>query len=350
MPAVSSAPSTLTLLIALVGLLIATGQFLLARSQRRIADANSQATQYSAWRSLATEWRWANLVAQGPSYAAFSGLSADDVAEYSSVVERYRDAAVTSYDVYPRDRDSGGFPGDPWSDAVKELRDAEEALERYRRHVEAVLGFLGRAAGLVFRSNISTEAAYNAFGADLVVNRRTIGILTAQSAVNDGHPGTFLPAFDALRNLDLDDVSRRLGWATEYRELPGFLQRIRALTILMVAQAVIVGDIALDGPEQHPEITPDEVRAAYFSTRKTSLWRSVGTVVRLDRAITRSAAERFHYYEWAGSRRLRGIWKGRMYVTWRGLTLPWRLVRMNPRKQHVREGLWMEFEDGAPKL
>jgi len=228
-------PSTPALAIALVGLLIAVGQVLLGRSQRRIADANNQASQYNNWSALAEDWKWAVLIARGPSHGIFSGVEADDAAEFEKVIDRYRKAAVNYHDTYPRDDDDFSS-GSPWDEASKELRAAEEALEPYKRRAENILGFLGRAAGLVFRSNVSTEAAYNAFGADLVINREAIRVLTAESAVADDHPGTFLPAFAALRDRDLDDTSMRLGWATSYRELPGFLQRVRALTTLMVAQ------------------------------------------------------------------------------------------------------------------
>jgi hypothetical protein len=136
-PAVST-PSTLALLIAMAGVLIAIGQMRLARSQRRIADANSQATQYSAWTDLADDWKWAILAANGPSSAIFSGLKAEDVAEYEETLKRYRDAAVRYYDSYPReDTDLG----DSWDAAVSRLKDAEAALEKYRRRVDVVLGF-----------------------------------------------------------------------------------------------------------------------------------------------------------------------------------------------------------------
>lgn len=327
----------LAAVIAGAALLVSVGQFRLARSARKLQDASSQVAQYSAWLQLGANWRWAVLAARGPSQSPFSGFNAVELAEFRQVIEEFRQSAVHYYDSYPRDDDDM----EVFHHAGLRHQAAEAALSCYRSRVEEVLGFLGRAAGLVFRGNISIVAVYNAFGADLVANRDVVQTLTSEIGTTSDHPGAYMPIFDSFRDAELDEVCRKAGWATAFGELPGLLQRIRALTVLMVAHATIVGDLAVDGPASEATVSESQMRAALTCTRRSSLPRSVRVAWNLYRARSTNKSQGFITAESIDAP-FTGYWKARLYMVGSAMLFPISLVRLIAQRGHIREGLWVD--------
>lgn len=320
--------------VAVFGVIISIGQFRLARSQRKLQEASSQVSQYTAWLSLATSWKWSILAANGPWYAKLSGLGRDDLNTFRKAIEEYRAAAVRYIDSYKEsDDDPDGIER-----AGAQLAAAETKIGEYRSRAEDVLGFLGRSAGLVFRGDISISSAYNAFGSDLVAHRDVIHTLTAATGAASDHPGSFMPLFENFRTEPLEFVCRKIGWAIAFEDLPGFLQRIRALTVLMVARAELAGDLAIGQPREFP-IADSHIRAALACTRTSSLPRSVRVVWNLRRAKAVHRSGRFISAKTFDGP-FTGYWKARLYRTAMALLFPFVLLTDLKAREHVRDGLW----------
>ena len=203
------------------------GQIIVARRQANLQEASTYRDQASAWLSLRAEWERVVLVGLGPHEARRRGAAQDLCDDYATVLGKYRIARVDLQDAIDR-------PHSPDRESLVSAAFTQESLARgllapYELAVRRVLIFLAQTADLVLRGRLSLLSIYDAVAHDVLRESEALNNVTTFSHHSGGCMGPWNQEGRWWRDLSLDDVSRRYGWAQALSASLGSLERIDLL-------------------------------------------------------------------------------------------------------------------------
>lgn len=310
--------------VAILGALIVLGQVVIQRQQRHLQEAESYRQQADMWASLADSWETALLPAIGRDAWQF-GVHSSRADEYFEAVERYRQVYVAFLDP----KEIYGSSSDYWEKLAADEQAALDVLGSYRRSVQRVVTHLAQVSGMVLRKQVPLEAAYDAFGLEVIqVGDKLFKFL--QCSFEHGSscvaPGNMERAL--WKKLHAEQVSSRIGWGAFLDVARGSAERTALFLDLLKAHAIKVGDLDCAFDNGVDEECPaaqlakrDRLAVAWRGARFNGRLRAIGLVAKLaatGRRVKRRERSRFRFQiEIAWKLESRRWWTG-------GLRLPLR--------------------------
>lgn len=283
--------AVLAIIATALGSMGALGQFIATRGQRRTQEAAGEFQQRIEWKGLVDHFRRARLAAIGPDFARGVSASEVDADELRNALLECQAAETAYVNMYDRMQQDENYAHDDveWDRTSRVRQDADSRLDPFRDSVRAVVLHLGHVALLVLRGRLSIESAYAVFGPDVSSTRDELKVMTTSHPEASGCPGSYLPELRILRDLkDVNEISRRVGWGTQFAQLPGLAHRVRAFGELLHCYGTAVGDIqefGMSAVDRRANYYP-----VYVSAQSVSTFRAVRLLWRLVRWDSRSAA------------------------------------------------------------
>ncbi|SCE64023.1 hypothetical protein GA0070563_10160 [Micromonospora carbonacea] len=335
--------------VALIGAAFVWTQVVVQRGQHRLQEAETHRQQATAWAALSSDWEVAQLVAAGPTAARWFGASPEKSREYLAAIEEFRAARVRFLDLLELD----SVTDSDWDEYEEGVAQATSGLSLYHRSVRRIVTHLAQVSGLVMRSRLSTQVAYDAFGIELLRVRHHLPNLMREGyAIRSSCPGPINTELALWREIPAEEVAKRIGWGNFLEVGRVTAERIAVFIDLLTAYAIELGEIGLD-LRDHEALPPgselasgDRLAVAWSAGRRVSLIRAIRVVSALDRAGRKARRSNAYYYpEWLKGTAIRlgasTTWalpsNGFIRAPWDRIVRPVNIIRAAWRSRRVAD-------------